>query len=69
MHTVQISNTSIDPLIGPYQVLSLRATVDPEAMAMKCNPHSPNSNITRASPPEHLMTYAGHFLEGLTVMF
>ena len=48
IHTIQFSinrqfrcqTVLFDPLIGPYQVLPLRARVDPGVMARKSTPHS-----------------------------
>ena len=55
-----------DPYIGLYQVLSLRARENLEAIVIKgmvpftCIPHS--SSITGASPSDYLVSYLGHSL-------
>ena len=53
-----MSDSSIWPLaIGLYQVQSLRAEEDLEAMAMKGTPHSPKLQHYRASPSDCLGSY------------
>ena len=54
-----------NPLIGPYQVLPLRARVDLGAMAMKGVLRIPQSSSTPGTlPSDCLVSYPGHSLGG-----